>query len=208
MTQPEQFEQRPWPSHRILGRRDLDQSERNSSTHAWISGITATFLSLLSSLWSAIKSYSTVVLYLKLIFWFFSTVISFIPFIWVETNMFSTWRLTISEMYAKHYEGVLSVFVAMIAVAMFDMITAMVLAGKHHSYNAVSAAAIVGVLFVLLFGVGLTLGGTIMMTSIIKDHKVELGVMHGSILTFATVFCLFATAFAATLSKEYQTPPA
>jgi hypothetical protein len=75
---------------------------------------------------------------------------------------------------------------------------------RNHSYTAIPAAIVFGALLILWFALVLTLGGAIMMQNFAKDHTVELGVMHGRILTFSTVFCLVATAFAALLSKEHQ----
>jgi hypothetical protein len=101
-------------------------TQLSSTSHAWLGGMVAALLKPLIYMWKVIKANSSIVLYLKLIFWFLTTAISFIPFIYAETKMFSSWGMTIGEMYAKPYEGILSVFVAMIAVAMFDMFTAIV----------------------------------------------------------------------------------
>jgi hypothetical protein len=149
----------------------------------------------LKKMWSLIVAYQSPFLYIRVMFWLLTIVISFLPFVGAETKMFSHW-VSVEEIYSKHYEGILAVFVVTIAVAMFDVLAVVVLLMTYQSYIAVSASLIFAVLTVLLVMVGLALGAAI--TAQMP------GQMHGGILTFSAFLCLVATMFVAILSNEYH----
>jgi hypothetical protein len=162
-------------------------------------------------LWEPINAYHSPFLYIRLIFWLLTILISFLPFIGAETRIFSEWGVTFSGMYAKNYEAILAVFVVTIAVAMFDVLTVVVLLVKwNQSVLSVPAAVILGALLVLEIVVGLALGAAIMLHEIPPDQaalfKSLFGHMHGGILTFSAFVCLVATGFAAILTNEYAPP--
>lgn len=162
-----------------------EPANASATAWAWMSAVTR-------RAWLAFVSYQSPFLYIRIVFWFLTIGISFLPFIGAETRMFSQW-VGIEHIYAKHYEGILAVFVVTIAVAMFDVLAVVVLLMTYQSYIAVCAALIFGALTFLLIMVGVALGGAI--TSQMAGH------MHGGILTFSAALCLVGTAFVAILSK-------
>ena len=152
---------------------------------------------------STIFAYQSPFLYIRILLWFFTLGISFLPFIGAETKFFSDWNITLADMYSRHYEGVLSVFVVTIAVAMFDVLGVLILLVGYQSYIALPATIIFGTLTILEVIVGLALGATIMAQMSGQAHASHV-VMHGGILTLSAAVCLAATAFVAILSNEYR----
>ena len=159
------------------------------SLYEWLIGVIRNFLKQVAAIQSTF-------LYIRLFFWSCTIIISFSPFLFVETKEGSDLNINFNHFYHAHYQGILEVFVVTIATSMFDVMAMTILLASQDSIIAICSTVIFGALTILLIFVGFSLGYSIMTPSAAQ--------LHWAFLNISAVLCLVATAFVAVLSNEYK----
>lgn len=149
------------------------------------------------SMWQQLLSVQSPFLYIRLIFWVATIIISLLPFIGAETKIFSDWNITFDSFYRRQYEGILEVFLVTTAAALFDVLSVSILLAMHQSIFIVSTVIVFVVLTILFIVIGVSLGAYLV--AVPKPEP-----MHWGFLTCSATLSIIATAFSAVLSNEYQ----